>query len=163
MTRDEIGQAVRDAHTEFLATLAKIPDDVIVRERVMDWWSLKDILGHVTVWYLVALEFIREYQRGDTPTPLGFGQSDDEVSAYNKRQVVLRRDYALARVRAELDAAYRDLLAAIAKLNDADVRRQLPPPWDAGDNLERLIAVNTYLHLPEHIAQIRKWKSTPRV
>ncbi|MBI5653174.1 MAG: DinB family protein [Chloroflexi bacterium] len=159
MTRDEILQTIKRAHENFLETIADIPDDIATTQRVIDWWTLKDVLGHISTWYLVARQFIREYARGNVPTPLGLGQSDDEIDRYNKRAAALRRDYSLARVRAELDAAYRDLIAAVEALSDADVSKQLPAPWDAGDNLEKLIAVNSYVHLPEHIDQINTWRS----
>ena len=162
MTRDEILDAIKREHEKFLEAIADIPDEVATTQRVMDWWTLKDVLGHISTWYLVARQFIREYARGDVPTPLGFGQSDAEVDAYNKRAAAQRRDYSLARVRAELDAAYRDLIAAVEALRDADVAKQLSAPWGDGDNLEKLIAVNSYGHLPEHVEQIQEWKSKPR-
>jgi hypothetical protein len=159
MTRDDILQATKKLHEDFLATIADIPDEVIVRERIIDWWSLKDMLGHVTFWYLVATKFVREYQSQGTPQPLDL--DDSKIDALNHREAAMRRDYALARIRAELDEAYRELLVVTAELSDADVNKTLPAPWNADQSitLERLIAVNAYEHLPEHIAQIQKWKS----
>jgi hypothetical protein len=162
VTRDEILDAIKREHEKFLEAIADIPDDVATTQHVIDWWTLKDVLGHISTWYLVARQFIREYVRGDVPVPLGIGQSDAEIDAYNKRAAAMRRDYSLARVRAELDAAYRDLIAATEALSDADVSKQLSTPWGDGDNLEKLIAVNSYGHLPEHVEQIQQWKSKPR-
>ena len=162
MTRDEILREIKRAHENFLGAIADIPDDIATTKPVIDWWTIKDLIGHVTTWYLVARQFLREYARGDVPVQLGFGQSDDEVDRYNKRAAAQRRDYSLARVRAELDAAYRDLIAAVEALRDADVAKQLSAPWGDGDNLEKLIAVNSYGHLPEHVEQIQEWKSKPR-
>jgi hypothetical protein len=162
VTRDEILDAIKREHEKFLEAIADIPDDVATTQHVIDWWTLKDVLGHISTWYLVARQFIREYVRGDVPVPLGIGQSDAEIDAYNKRAAAMRRDYSLARVRAELDAAYRDLIAATEALSDAGVSKQLSTPWGDGDNLEKLIAVNSYGHLPEHVEQIQQWKSKPR-
>jgi len=162
VTRDEILNAIKNSHAEFLATLADIPDDVIARARVMDWWSCKDILGHVTFWYLVAIQFVREYRATGAPQPLDL--DDPKIDALNHREAAIRRDYPLARVRTELDAAYRELLTVTSTLSDADVNQILPAPWNADQpiTLERLIAVNAYEHLPEHITQIQRWKSAPR-
>ena len=159
MTRDEILNAITKSHDEFLATIADVPDEVITRARVIDWWSLKDVLGHITFWYRVAIKFVREYQKLGVPQPLEL--DDPKIDALNHREAAIRRDYSLTRIRAEFDAAYRDLLAVTAELSDADVNKVLPAPWNAEQPiaLERLIAVNAYEHLPEHIAQIQKWKS----
>lgn len=159
MTRDEIVNAIEKSHQQLLAVLTDIPDEVIARACVIDWWSLKDVLGHVTMWYLVATRFLCEYATTGAPQPLGL--DDAGIDALNHREAAIRRDYALARVRTELDVAYQDLLDATRKLSDADVNKSLPAPWNPAERvtLERLIAVNAYEHLPEHIEQIQKWKS----
>ncbi|MBI5304073.1 MAG: ClbS/DfsB family four-helix bundle protein [Chloroflexi bacterium] len=159
MTRDEILRATKREHEKFLACITDIPDDVIAHDRVIDWWSLKDVLGHVTFWYLVATKFLREYQQNGVPQPLGL--DDPGIDALNHREAAMRRDYSLARIRAELDAAYHDLLAETERLSDAEVNKILSAPWNPDEQvtLERLIAVNAYGHLPEHIEQVNKWKS----
>ncbi len=156
MTRDEILQAINDQGAELNAMLADLPADAFARP-VIEWWTLKDLLGHMTMWRQVAIQFIAEYKRAGAPTPLGLA-GDAAVDAYNKRGVAARRDLPLARVRAEFDAAHRDLVAAIATLSDADLTQPLPAPWNEGATLERLIAINSYQHDPEHIAQIAQLK-----
>jgi hypothetical protein len=163
MTRNEILKVMHQAHADFLAVIADIPDDVMATRPVIDWWTLKDLLGHIAMWYAVGLKFIREFQQDGVPKPLGF-QDDAAIDAHNKREVALRRDWSLARVRAEFDAAFRDLVVAVEQLNDAQLRTQLPAPWPQTEpqpvTLERLIAVNTYEHLPEHTEQIRRWNQS---
>ena len=160
MTRDEILQAIERNHAAFLAAIADIPDDLATTKPIIDWWTLKDMLGHITLWYLVAIKFVREYQQDGAPKPLGLIE-DADVDAYNKRGAAIRRDYSLARIRAEFDAAYRELLAVTQALKDQDLVKPLPTEdWSSGNaTLEQMIAVNSYEHLPEHIEQIRKWQS----
>jgi hypothetical protein len=96
--------------------------------------------------------------------PVSLGLNDDAVlDAYNKRGAALRRDYPLTRVRAELDAALRDLVAAVESLSDAQLNTPLPAPWDNGVTLERLIAWNSYEHTPEHIEQISQWRKVAKL
>jgi hypothetical protein len=157
MTRDEILNQIRSAHADLVAALEGVPDDVMITRPVVEWWTLKDVMGHVAMWRRVAIQFVDEYRRDGVPVPLGLND-DAAIDAYNKRGAALRRDYALARVRAEFDASYRDLIAAVEKLRDADLSQPLPAPWNAGTTLEHLIAVNSYEHEPEHVAQITRWR-----
>jgi hypothetical protein len=125
---------------------------------VIDWWTLKDMLGHVAMWERVAIRFVDEFQRKGAPTPLGL-KDYAAIDAYNKRGAAERRDWALARVRSEFNAASNDLLAAVERLTDAQLNEPLAAPWESGATLERLIAWNSYEHVPEHIAQIVEWRN----
>jgi hypothetical protein len=155
MTRDEILKTIKEQHAQLLAALAEIPEDVMTKRPIVEWWTIKDLLGHIAMWEQVALKFIAEYRQGGLPKTLGMND-DDAINAYNKREAAIRRDWSLARVRAEFDTAHRDLVAAIESLSDADLAQPLPAPWGKGDNLEKLIAINSYQHNPEHIEQIRQ-------
>lgn len=158
MTRDEILQAINQAHADLLATLADIPDEVSVTRPVIDWWTLKDLLGHLAMWEQVAIKFIADYRQDGLPKMLGLND-EAAVDAYNKREAALRRDWSLARMRAEFDAAHRDLVAAVESLSDAELSAPLTAPWGKDATLERLIAVNSYEHVVEHTEQIKKWRA----
>lgn len=158
MTRDEIVETIKQQSTELLAVLDGIPAEALTKRPLVDWWTGKDLLGHIAMWELVALKFIADYKHDGLPKMLGIN-GDDELDAHNKRGVVMRRDLPLKTVRAELDATSRDLIAAVESLSDADLTKPLPAPWGEGATLERLIAVNSYQHTPEHIEQIT-WLKT---
>lgn len=156
MTRNEILQAIQAQHAELNTVLATLPTAQL-QQPLVAWWNAKDLLGHIALWEQVALKFIREYKHEGVPKQLGI-KDDDDLDRYNKRGVAIRRDLPFDVVRAELDATYHDLIAEIESLSDADLRRPLPEPWGEGATLERLIAVNAYQHVPEHIEQITALK-----
>ena len=158
MTRDELLAQIKQAHANLTATLEGISDETMTMRPVIDWWTLKDMLGHIAMWERVALKFVEEYQREGAPKSLGL-KDDAAVDAYNKRGAAERRDWPLARVRSESAAAVHDLLAAIDHLTDEQLNAPLAAPWESGVALERLIAWNSYEHVPEHIAQIVAWRS----
>lgn len=154
MTRSEIIQAIQAQHSQLLAVLEGVSEETLCKRPVVGWWTIKDLLGHIAMWEQVAIRFITEYQRDGMPQPLGI-ETDEQVNAINKREVVIRRDWTLARVRAEFDETYRHLLAAIESLRDEDLVKRLGGAWQDA-TLEKLIAVNSYEHISEHLAQISK-------
>jgi len=157
MTRNQVLEKIRQAHAELVAALAGLRDDVMATQPVVDWWTLKDVMSHVAMWERVAIQFIEDYRLKGLPASLGL-KDDAAIDAYNKRGAALRRDYPLARIRAEFDAAFRDLVAAVEPLSDAQLNAPLPAPWGDGVTLERLIAWNSYEHTPEHIEQVNRWR-----
>ena len=158
MTRDELLIQIKQTHANMTSALEGISDETLSTRPIIDWWTLKDMVGHVAMWERVALRFVDEYQREGAARSLGL-KDDAAVDAYNKRGAAERRDWPLARVRAEFDAAAHDLLAAVEQLSDAQLNAPLAAPWESGVTLERLIASNSYEHVPEHIAQIIQWRS----
>ncbi len=84
--------------------------------------------------------------------------NDAAIDAHNKRESERRRSWSVMQVGAELDTSYRELAAAVAELTDQQLNAPLPAPWDSATTLEWLIAVNSYKHDPEHIAQMIKWR-----
>jgi hypothetical protein len=158
MTRAELLEKMRRAHDDFRRALDGIGDDTMVAQQVVESWTIKDLMGHIALWHRVAIRFIDEYLRCGAPQPLGI-EDDAAIDAFNQRGAARVRDWSLAQVRAEFDAAYRELDAAVAGLSDAQLNAQLPTPWDRSPiTLEKLIAINSYEHEPEHTEQIIKWR-----
>ena len=158
MTRGQILQMIKDNYAQILVAITGLDDDALTKRPIIEWWTIKDLMGHMAMWEQVAIKFIAEYRQDGLPKILGM-DNDAAINVYNKREATIRRDWSLARVRAEFDTAQRDLVAAIESLSDADLIKPLPAPWGKGDNLEKLIAINSYQHNPEHIEQIKKWRT----
>lgn len=157
MTRSELLAAIRSEHMKFLTCIGGIPDRVMIDEPFMGEMTIKDLMAHIAVWMRVALKFVQEHQAGLVPTSLGLND-DAKVNAFNAAAWDARRDLPLAQVIGELGAAYGELVAAVERLSDAELIAPLPEPWDAGTTLEKLIAVNTTGHEPEHASQVLAWR-----
>lgn len=158
MTRDQVLESIQRAHTAFLAAIEGVPPETVANEHVSDEWTIKDMLGHIAMWMNVANKFIADYKLTGVPESLGL-KDDTAVEAYNARGWEARRELSLSQVRNEFDAAYRELIAQVETLGDIELNAPLPAPWGRGDTLERLIAINSYTHNPEHTEQVIKWRN----
>ncbi len=157
MTRDEILKALKRDRTQLQAALEGLDEQIVTTVPVAGEWTIKDLLGHMAMWHQVALQFIADYHKTGVPKSLGLAD-DAAVDAHNRREAERRRAWSVAQVGAELDSSYRELEAAVAALTDQQLHAPLPTPWESGDTLERLIAINSYKHDPQHIAQMIKWR-----
>lgn len=158
MTRDEILGSIRREHLTFLTVIAGIPDEMLANEYVMQQWTVKDMLGHIAMWMRVACQFIAEYKRDGVPVSLGLND-EEAINAFNTENWIARREVPLKQAMDEFGAAYSALIEAVTSLSDAELNAQLPAPWKTGDTLERLIAINSYEHEPEHSEQVTLWRA----
>lgn len=155
MTHDQVLKKIKQEHTKLTAAVHGITTEVISTQPIMNDWTIKDMLGHVALWYRVALTFVNEYLERGVPRMMSVtGFSVDE---FNERELKLRREWSLDFVINEFESAYQALLDAAEKLDDEQLNAQLAAPWEEGVTMERLIAVNSYEHEPEHTAQIKAW------
>jgi hypothetical protein len=157
MTRDEIIAAIRREHILFLTSIAGIPDEMLENEYVMQQWTIKDMLGHIAMWMRVACQFVADYKKDGVPKSLGL-DNDGAVDAINAQGRAASHVLSLKQVMDEFAAAYGALIDAVQTLSDAELNAQLPAPWKEGDTLERLIAINSYEHEPEHTEQVGIWR-----
>jgi hypothetical protein len=71
MTRSEILKTIKEHHAQLLAALEGIPEEAMRKRPVVEWWTIKDLLGHIAMWEHVAIQFIAEYKQTGVPQPLG--------------------------------------------------------------------------------------------
>ena len=157
MTHAEIIQAIRREHINFLTAIGGIPDDVMIDEPVAEELTIKDMMAHIAMWMRVAIKFVQDYKTTGVPKSLGLDE-EAKIDAFNEQGWEARRELPLAQVIGEFAAAYGDLIAAVESLSDEELNAPLPPPWGESDTLERLIAVNSYEHEPEHTTQLLAWR-----
>ncbi len=158
MTRTEMVQALERDRTRLTAALQKIPEQTLTTRPVVETWTAKDLLGHMAMWHEAAIQFITDYR--ETGLPKSMGMDDDAaINAHNLRESERRRDWPLARIQAELDASYENLVAGVERLSEQDLHTPLGGVWNGETTLEQLIAENSYTHDPSHIAQIESLSS----
>lgn len=162
MTREQVLEAIQREHARFLDAIDGVAPQDITSEKVVGEWTIKDMLGHIAMWMGVAIKFIEEYKLDEMPKSLGL-KDDAAVEAFNARGWEARHELPLGHVRDEFDAAYRKLIAAVEKLDDTELNAPLRAPWEKGVTLERLIAINSYAHDPEHTEQVSKWRAQKKI
>jgi hypothetical protein len=79
------------------------------------------------------------------------GINDETIDAFNARVYSQHKDQPLSEALADFRASYRELLASVQGLSDADLTK----PLIDGTHVWEIIAGNTYDHYPEHLEAIQ--------
>jgi Mycothiol maleylpyruvate isomerase N-terminal domain len=126
---------------------AGVPDSQLVEPGVVDDWSVKDILAHVTTWEEEALKHLPLIIAGGTPPRYA---AQGGIDAFNARATEAGRRRSLAEVLRRRDETHARLLEFI---------RSQPAGTFAGQaRARRRLRLDTYGHYPEHTAAIRAWR-----
>ena len=140
------------------AVIAPLSDAQMVAPGAEGALSIKDLLVHVSWWERRTLRALEYAARGETPPKLAAeGEGEAGVNRVNAQTFQTNRDRSLADVRAEYARSGRDLLAALDGYSEADLFDEEGFTKVLEFPTLYLIAGDTYLHYPDHVASIRRW------
>lgn len=148
--KTEMLQRVRTTRDAFDEALAAVPPERMTEPGVNGDWTVKDLLAHIAWWDRHLLQRLRTGQE-----PL-YAPGDDprEVTvAANAAIFTEHHDRPLDDVRAEFDAAHRELLAAL---------EALPPEVAADEEMYDTVGADTFGHYPDHAETLRAWLAAPK-
>lgn len=134
---------IQTAYDRLDATLANLSDEQMARTGSGgDEWTVKDALAHLTWWEHYTLRRL-------SGTPRLIQDGDDGATILddmNQRVYEENRHKSLPVVLTEFREAFRQIRATVEALPDDRL---------ADENIQALIAGNTYEHYDEHLQTIR--------
>jgi hypothetical protein len=137
-------------------TLESIPDSEWDTENVCGWWSVKNIMSHLTSYEVVLSELLQNFL-DDSPTPTLMAMADHGL--FNDVQVAARKDKSPAEVRDEYNAMHAKNMGLIAQFAPEKLREVGTLPWYGMEYaLDDYIVYSFYGHKREHGAQIDVFK-----
>lgn len=150
--KDRLERSLSEAWDELVATIEAVPEDELETPGVVEEWSVKDLLGHITFWAEKAaddLDLLASGKAGEIETPGG----EEGVAKWNKRESDARKGVSLDEIKkgwlAAHERARKALEGVTAEQMDTEVADWAQWKRYAGD---------TYLHYREHTEQIRAWQ-----
>jgi Mycothiol maleylpyruvate isomerase N-terminal domain len=135
------------AWTALTDAYAGLPERLLVQPGVVDDWSVKDIVAHVTTWEQEALKHLPVIVAGGTPPRYA---AQGGIDAFNARATEAGRRLPLAEVLRRRDETHARLVEFI--------RRQPAGTFGGRTRARRRLRLDTYGHYPEHTAAIRAWR-----
>ena len=136
-------------------------DDVDFELPVYRQWNLKDILGHLFSYLHLALRHVHAYKkRKRLASPRA-----PSYSYFNRREAARLKRVPLAQLRADMGAAYRDLIVLLPTLSDEDLRKVFPAQWRNSKYHTTLRALlrEEAEHLRIHAADVKNWRGREHV
>lgn len=121
---------------ELMRAIRGLPDPAFTRPGVVENWSIKDVLAHVSAWERELIEHVAAEEHGDEYVM-------PEVDQFNAEQAALDADRTLDDVRDDLEETHAELMSILEET-----------PVLSRD----LVKNDTYLHYSDHAAHINAWR-----
>src|SRR4051794_13277957 len=99
MNREQLLNELDRAWAALLDSFVDIPDAQLIEPGVVDDWSVKDILAHVTTWEEEALKYLPLTLRGRPPR---YSAQYGGIDAFNALRTNQKRSLPLAEVLRQL-------------------------------------------------------------
>lgn len=132
----------------FQRSFGDLPSDVLLEPGVVERWSIRDLLSHITTWEEEALKALPDILQGK---PLRrYSTLYGGIDAFNAQTHERKRGYPLDQVLQELAGTHRRLLAFVENVSDS--------AFAAENRLLRRLRQDTYAHYREHAAHISAWR-----
>ena len=125
-----------------------IPDKALLQPGVVGHWSIKDLLGHISVWEEECMTLLPIVMEGKRP-PLY--KSYGGIDAFNDRNWRELRDIPLAEMRRRSSETHRRLLRFLDRVDER---------FFVGESrFRKRLRLDVYGHYAEHTAHIIAWRT----
>lgn len=146
--RERLVRTIDGRWDELLATIEGLSDRQMLEPGVMDDWSVKDLLAHVTTWEEEARTHLPEIARGEPQQR--YKDVYGSLDAFNALKFEENSARSLDEVRSRLTSVHRDLLDYLETVPDELL--------DSKQRFRTRLRWDTYSHYPLHAQHIRAWR-----
>ena len=137
--RTEHARLEAEVWGEFEDALSRVPDDRLTAPGILEGWTVKEMLHHVTGWIRECTGYLDRMRDGTFVDP---DDTDEWVNARNAAFADEARSLDVTAVRSELDTEREVILRRWQELPEID---DVAVEWFAGE---------TYEHYEEHLADL---------
>jgi hypothetical protein len=150
MNRQQLLTRLEKGWTAIQESFAGLTDAQLIEPGVMDDWSVKDILAHVTTWEEEALKYLLLIIKGDKPPRyIQYGGID----AFNAQMTEQKRGLALFEVLRQLDSTHGQLIDYLQGVPEEQFTQET--------RFRHRLRLDTYGHYLLHAKAIREWRERP--
>lgn len=148
MNRQQLLKKLDKAWVELRESYTGLPEAQLVEPGVVEEWSVKDILAHVTTWEEEALKYLPLIAEGGKPPR--YSVMYGGLDAFNAQMTEQKRALSFPEVLRQLEETHRRLIDYIQSVPEAQFTRETP--------FRHRLRLDTYSHYPIHTKAIRKWR-----
>lgn len=160
MTQRDLIATVEESWRRLDTAVEGLDETAMNEPGVVGQWSIKDVLGHVTAWDELAVQYLERW-RGGEPAPERDWDSADE---FNAHEAARKQDWPLVQVLDEAASTRGKLRTLLAGINDDEwvapvtlFGRERPLGEWIGGALSGAEGPGT--HAAEHAEEIQAWRA----
>jgi uncharacterized protein (TIGR03083 family) len=148
VNREQLLNRLDTAWAAFQASYTGLSSAQLAEPGVVEHWSVKDLIAHVSWWEEEALQHLPLVRAGGRPPRYSVRYGG--IDAFNALKCEQARALSLADVLSQFEATHRRLVAYLQTVPEDEFTRET--------RFRRRLRLDTYSHYPIHTEQIRQWR-----
>jgi hypothetical protein len=148
MDRSQLVKRLDQAWDALMESYAGLSASELMEPGVVDAWSVRDIIAHVTWWEEEALTYLPLVLAGGKPPR--YSMTYGGIDAFNAQMTEQKRSLSLSEVLRQRDETHQRLIDFLQRVPEDQFVRET--------RFRRRLRLDTYSHYREHAEQIRKWR-----
>lgn len=154
MGKDKLLDLIHTERRRLEKNIESLTNEQKTKPGVVDNWSVKDLMAHLTVWEQRMLSWWKAQStgKGDPETA-----ADLDLHAYNERVYELNRNRPLDEITEEFESSYQEILNTLEHVSEIQLNTPVEYEWANGVSWWELVAFNTYRHYRWAKDKIREW------
>lgn len=148
MNRAQLHQRIDSAWNALQASIAGLSEEELTTPGVVEGWSVKDILAHVTTWEEEALRYLPVVLDGKRPPRYA---AVGGIDAFNAAMTERKRGLSLSEVLTQMAETHQRLLDYLETVPEEAIRTET--------RFRHRLRLDTYRHYPIHTEAITAWRS----
>jgi hypothetical protein len=125
---------------------------------VVDQWSLKDLIAHLSEWERKFIEWYQAGKRGEIPETPAPGYTWKQLDEVNQQIYEMHHQRPLGEILAEFQGSYERMMAVVEDISAGELFEPGYYDWTGKANLAEYLAGCGYEHYDWAKEHIRKWK-----
>lgn len=148
MNKQTILRKLEQAWEAFTSSFAGLSADQLQTPGVVDDWSVKDLIAHVSLWEEEALKHLPMVLQGGRPPR--YSTLYGGIDAFNARMTKQTQSLSLDIVLQQADKTHQQLIAYVQSVSDDQFTTET--------RFIRRLRLDTYRHYPIHTKAIQEWR-----
>lgn len=148
MKKTQLIEKLEQAWMDLTESFNGLSAEQLQQPGVVEDWSVKDILAHVTWWEEEALKHLPFILQGGRPPR--YSVLYGGIDAFNAQMTEKKRALSLAEVLTELDRTHSRLVEYVHGVPEEQ--------FTSETRFRRRLRLDTYSHYPIHSLAIRNWR-----
>ena len=157
MSKPKLLEQIQFERERLEKTLAKISEVQMLVPGVIEAWTVKDLLAHITVWERRMIRWLEQTVRDEVPEMLPPGMTWDDLDQWNEQTYQKHRHRDLDEVMTDFELSYPQALNVVQDISEEDLIDPNRYAWRDDRPLWEMVAANTSWHYKEHEETITTW------
>jgi len=148
MNKEKVLNRIEQEWKIFLESFKGLTDNIMMESGAVGYWSVRDVLAHITTWEEEALKFLPLILKGEPiPRYTRYGGIDE----FNAREQERKQHLSLKLVKRQLVATHKSLMSFLEECPDT--------AFTSKSRFLKRLRLDTVNHYREHVNQIARWRA----